>query len=498
MPSVTSRLKKNISRTKEKILQGIGKTDRTSDESFDLYVENFERQHSQASKLTKELNKYLSCLKETQKSSRMFYDTLKETYEPTWPGNDLFSEQIQLIEIKWNEYVDKLVNDVQSPLVAYLNEFPELKKKIEKRDNRLLDFDNARHTLESVQHKTSKRSGGAATLATNTTPAATHTGNSSSTSSSSTEQLTKLTKLKIDLEDKQHIYEEINQTLCMALPVLFENRIKFYSSLFQTFFYTETLFHSDCVEVKSKLDDMCENLSTQTAQQISNSKELYALACHEQQQQHVRKPPVVPPPPHLFKPSEAVTESEQLRDDGQVSDIDHHNSSNIVYIESSNEPELRQDVVLSSKTEFCPSNVQLREDIKNGDDEEEPLDYDSSQLESIENFLNKSLKHLELSPIISIEKTKANSHQPHEDAFARVEPAHIEHHTTKQFVYKVKATYAYEAKELDELTFVKDDLIDVVECTESEAEDLDDGWLIGVHETSLKRGLFPANFTKRI
>lgn len=496
MPSVTSRLKKNISRTKEKILQGIGKTDRTSDESFDLYVENFERQHSQASKLTKELNKYLSCLKETQKSSRMFYETLKETYEPTWPGNDLFSEQIQLIEIKWNEYVDKLVNDVQSPLVAYLNEFPELKKKIEKRDNRLLDFDNARHTLESVQHKTSKRSG-ANTLATTTTTPGTHTGNSSNTSSSSTEQLTKLTKLKIDLEDKQHIYEEINQTLCMALPVLFENRIKFYSSLFQTFFYTETLFHSDCVEVKSKLDDMCENLSTQTAQQISNSKELYALACNEQQQQqHVKKPPVVPPPPHFIR-NEAVIEHEQLtNDERHVNGVDRHNSSNIVYIESSNEPELRQDVVLSSKTEFCPINV--KEDIKNGGDEEEPLDYDSSQLESIENFLNKSLKHLELSPIISIEKTKANSHQPQEDAYARVEPAQIEHKTSKQFVYKVKATYAYEAKELDELTFVKDDLIDVVECTESEAEDLDDGWLIGVHETSLKRGLFPANFTKRI
>lgn len=57
MPSVTSRLKKNISRTKEKILQGIGKTDRTADESFDLYVENFDRQHTQAAKLTKELNR---------------------------------------------------------------------------------------------------------------------------------------------------------------------------------------------------------------------------------------------------------------------------------------------------------------------------------------------------------------------------------------------------------------------------------------------------------
>lgn len=124
-----------------------------------------------------------------------------------------------------------------------------------------------------VQNKTNKKSNAATLNSSITGPS---TNNSlTPTSSSTTEQLTKLTKLKIDLEDKQHIYEDINQTLCMALPVLFENRIKFYSSLFQTFFYTETIFHSDCVEIKSKLDGLCENLSTQTAQEISNSEALY-------------------------------------------------------------------------------------------------------------------------------------------------------------------------------------------------------------------------------
>lgn len=65
-------------------------------------------------------------------------------------------------------------------------------------------------------------------------------------------------------------------------------------------------------------------------------------------------------------------------------------------------------------------------------------------------------------------------------------------------MYRVRATYPYEAKELDELTFTKEDLIMVVEGTESEKEDLDEGWLIGVHEITNKRGLFPENFTKRI
>ena len=64
-------------------------------------------------------------------------------------------------------------------------------------------------------------------------------------------------------------------------------------------------------------------------------------------------------------------------------------------------------------------------------------------------------------------------------------------------MYRVRATYGYEAKEPDELTFHKDDSICVVDGTESEKEDLDDGWLIGVHEPTGRRGLFPENFTKR-
>jgi len=226
---------------------------------------------------------YLTSLRETERVSKNFYDTLRETYEPDWPDHQDFAAHTVLVEHKWSDYIQKLVNDVQMPLISYLNEFPELKKKIEKRDNRLLDFDNARHTLESVQHKTNKKNSGSGTLANNSAGISSVLAASSATSSSSTEQLTKLTKLKIDLEDKQHVYEEINQTLCMTLPVLFENRIKFYSSLFQTFFYTEATFHSDCVEVKTKLDTICEKLSTQTRQQISNSAELYyAKICQDQ------------------------------------------------------------------------------------------------------------------------------------------------------------------------------------------------------------------------
>lgn len=505
MPSVTSRLKKNISRTKEKILQGIGKTDRTSDQNFDLYVENFERQHSQANKLTKELNRYLNCLKETQKASKTFYDTLRETYEPTWSDQAAFGDEVNKIEDKWSDYINKLVNDVQMPLISYLNEFPELKKKIDKRDNRLLDYDNARHTLEGVQNKNVKK-GGTGTLGSGTNPLGIGATNSM-TSSSTTEQLTKLTKLKIDLEDKQHVYEDINQTLCMALPVLYENRIKFYSSIFQTFFYTETVFHSDLVEIKSKLDTLCENLSMQTTDQVTQvmndeaynsevvqkNNEINASGSNENKESPtlsgVDTNLQISDNQEVMSPtSEISTLNERQRNS--------HLPPNIGYIESSTNNELNY-------VEY-PDNTNLNKEksdnrSKSNSGPSTPLEFDSSKLESLEKFLDKSLKHLDLSPImhkqepIKVVNTNENTSGNNE----LVSNVSQESFLSKT-LYKVKATYSYEAKELDELTFVKEDIIDVVEGTESENEDLDEGWLIGIHEASHKRGLFPENFTKKI
>jgi len=530
MPSVASRLKKNIARTKEKFLQNIGKTDRTNDESFDLYVENFEKQHSQASRLTKELNKYVNCLKETQKSSRLFYEILRDTYEPNWPGSNEFAEQIQLMEIKWNDYLSKLINEVQSPLIAYLNEFPELKKKIEKRDNRLLDYDNARHTLEAAQHKSTKKQlqqqqqqqnntlNNSNVQQTGTTMTS---GGSSSTSSSATDQLTKLTKLKIELEDKQQNYEEMNQTLCMSLPVLYENRIKFYSSLFQTFFHTETIFHSDCLEVESKLDDLCESLCTTTAQQVPSPQKLF-----QQKQEQLR----------LLQQQKDLEEQEHLKsiitnstdtnnnkenDKFQIENIDDDDDENGETEADIKNEELNNNNSIKLDYELIKKKSKDRSSLLNSSEQpDDSLNSSGLKTSEYDNDI-PIVKPLGLSEFIPNENKNSLEINSNENNSIQKNSSYNNNTTTtsptttdfnnqllqpkmcnsilkNRCLYKVKATYAYDAKELDELSFVKEDIIDVVEGSESEKEDLDDGWLIGVHETSLKRGLFPENFTRRL
>lgn len=158
---------------------------------------------------------------------------------------------------------------------------------------------------------------------------------------------------------------------------------------------------------------------------------------------------------------------------------------------------------LNEQSSSLPSSPLAAVNIKTktedlNDDSKTPPEYDSNKLESIENFLDKSLKHLELSPILNTESLKHNSERMSTN-LTRTESLDIKTPAVaSDFIYRVRAAYPYESKESDELTFLKDDLIEVVEGTESENEDLDEGWLIGVHEVSLKRGLFPANFTKKL
>lgn len=64
------------------------------------------------------------------------------------------------------------------------------------------------------------------------------------------------------------------------------------------------------------------------------------------------------------------------------------------------------------------------------------------------------------------------------------------------FLYKVRASYRYVAEDDDELSFEKGEIINVVEFEDPEEQD--EGWLLGILELSGIKGVFPANFTKKI
>lgn len=66
----------------------------------------------------------------------------------------------------------------------------------------------------------------------------------------------------------------------------------------------------------------------------------------------------------------------------------------------------------------------------------------------------------------------------------------------RKCLYKVKTSYKYLAEDVDELCFEADEIIQVIEF--EEAQEQEEGWLMGIREVNGQRGLFPANFTRPV
>ena len=86
-----------------------------------------------------------------QSASKNLMDTLTEVYEPQWTGQDLLTVQGQNSEMLWADLAHKLSDQVLIPLNTYQGQFPEMRKKIEKRGRKLIDYDKERHNVQTLQ-----------------------------------------------------------------------------------------------------------------------------------------------------------------------------------------------------------------------------------------------------------------------------------------------------------------------------------------------------------
>ncbi|CAG0882043.1 unnamed protein product [Cyprideis torosa] len=246
-------------RVAKKILQNLGKADKTTDEIFDDYVHNFNKQHNGACRLQKELSNYLRCIRATQTASKNLFDTVNEMYEVEWNGRDLLVVQSQTLELLWADYAQKLNEQVLLPLTNYMQQFPEVKEirrwalpldsgveedpvkevrghvkvenKIEKRGRKLLDYDSHRHQYESQLNNPKRR------------------------------DETKILKTKEQLEEARQLYEVLNGELHDELPALYDSRIPFLISNLQTVCAAETVFHNECAKAFQELEVVVEKLN---------------------------------------------------------------------------------------------------------------------------------------------------------------------------------------------------------------------------------------------
>ncbi|KAK2839674.1 hypothetical protein Q5P01_013414 [Channa striata] len=324
---VASNVQKKLTRAQEKVLQKLGKADETKDAAFEERVINFNKQYAEGSKLQRDLRAYLEAVKAMHESSKNVQSCLADMYEPEWYGKNEVDSIVEDCDVLWTDYHQKLVDHALISMDTYLGQFPDIKARIAKRDRKLVDYDSARHNYATT-HKTKKKDGGIkitkpSSLLERATPGwaqgilSAHNVAQSSLSRSQAEE---------ELEKAQKVFEEINLDLQEELPSLWNSRVGFYVSTFQSLAGFEEKFHKEMGRLDQDLYDVLEKLEeTDTTRQTGNRGPPSSGAkwSVEEPSNHTLRPggpppipkspsklkPAVPPPPKVTPSKEMKTEN---------------------------------------------------------------------------------------------------------------------------------------------------------------------------------------------
>lgn len=455
---IAKSMQKHAGRAKEKLLQNLGKVDRTLDDIFEEHLQNFNRQHQQATRLQKEFNNYIRCVRAVQTASKTLMEAITEVYESGWSGHDLLYVQAQNMEMLWQDFSHKLGDQVLIPLNTYTNQFPETRKKIEKRGRKLVDYDSQRHSFQNLQANAAKR-----------------------------RDDVKVTKGREQLEEAKRTYEVLNSELHDELPALFDSRVLFYVNNLQTLFSAEQLFHSESSKVFAELEAITDKLAGDcqrgSYKKISNNIS-----------------PVSSPKTNTL---------------GSVNGNSVASPNNTIQTRPS-PPAPRLNG--SSTPPSSPEKETEKEPLPDHEEEKPPtpIEKENNNIEEKE-VPDKKVEELYDIPVGSPIPPEKHSKQERENNNAEAkekketqdktenegkdEVYDIPNGATLQglppgVLYRVRATYRYTREDSDELSFDVGDTIRVVEYDDPEEQE--EGWLMGIKEGTNEKGMFPANFTRPI
>lgn len=220
-------------------MQKLGKADETKDEQFEQVVINFRRQESEGSRLQREMKNYMAAIKGMQQASINLTQSLHEVYEPDWHGK----EDVVLIgkdcDALWEDFHNKVVDSTLLNLDAYLTQFPDLKARVAKRSRKLIDFDSARHHVETLQQQGLKSD-------------------------------RKMMKAEDELKKAQKVFEDLNLGLQDELPALWDSRVQFYIDTFKSVTSLEAKFHREISLVCRQLYEVMTKLAEQHPDKMFN------------------------------------------------------------------------------------------------------------------------------------------------------------------------------------------------------------------------------------
>ncbi|XP_034249245.1 myc box-dependent-interacting protein 1 isoform X3 [Thrips palmi] len=427
---------RRVQRLPPMILQNLGKVDRTSDEIFEEHLQNFTRQQNAANRLQKEFNNYIRCVRAVQTASKSLLDSLCEIYESGWTGHDLLYVQAQNIEMLWQDFNHKLGDQVLIPLNTYQSQFPEMRKKIDKRGRKLVDFDSQRHNYQSLQ--------------------------AAAASGTKKRDENKISKARDSLDEAKRTYEMLNSELHDELPALYDSRALFLVTNLQTLFAAEQLFHSETSKVYTELEAVVDKLATEC------QRGSYTL----------KKNNASPKSPIINNMNSSITSVPH-----SASKLATLSSNDAVPHINGDSKKQNNNSIPASPTSPSPSSP---------DANETPVANNSITSAPTANSTNANSSTPTSPTNGKVPNNNANN-KPVEELYDIPVGATTDN-LPPGVLYRVKATYKYTREDVDELSFDVGEIIRVVEYDDPEEQE--EGWLMGIKEGTGDKGMFPANFTR--
>jgi len=471
---------KQAGRAKEKILQNLGKADKTTDEIFEEHLQNFNTQQVNSTRLHKDINNYLRCIRAMQTASKNLMETLSDIYEKEWVGQDMLYVQAQNNEMLWADLAHKLSDQVVIPLNTYQAQFPEMRKKIDKRGRKLIDFDAERHTVQQLQNNPNRNEA-------------------------------KFVRAKEGMENAKRTYEILNSELHDELPALHDSRILFLVTNMQTLFAAEEVFHSETAKVYSELEGVVDKLAKE-AQRGTLPRKTFPkpLPITNNTNSNFNNSSVITNSngPNLSAPPKdingAVVSPNTFK---RLAEFSHSVADHVksYYNSSLWQSDSKGTSVLSTPL-AAPKEHQvlpIQHVLKESAPKEHVLKEHMLLEPALTNGLPEQLAEAGESPSLGVSETEACMPPMAPLASSKRLPASLPngHSATTEnlppgVLYQVKAAYKYQAEDMDELQFEVGEVIDVVEYDDPEEQE--EGWLMGVRSSTGQKGLFPANFTRPI
>ncbi|XP_041438496.1 bridging integrator 2 isoform X2 [Xenopus laevis] len=204
---------------------------------FEQCAYHFNQQQNEGNRLYKDLKAVFSAVKAMHESSKRLSETLHVIYKPDWDGYSDLRPIVENDDLLWNDYEEKMSDQVVRIMDNYMAQFPEYRERIAKRGRKMVDYDSARHHLEALQNAKKKDDG-------------------------------KITKAEEEFNKAQRIFEDLNKELREELPVLYNSRVGCYVTILKNISNLRDVFYKEMSKLNHDLYDVMGKLEKQHSNKV--------------------------------------------------------------------------------------------------------------------------------------------------------------------------------------------------------------------------------------